>query len=151
LCRAACVEWLEPQRYCGKCRKAFFPQSRSLGIDPGHYSTSVLDLVCYAGANKPSFREASLDLDRFSGLDVHEKQVERLCKRIGAERLAERDEQLAHFLALPLAQRKDGAPDGVVTPDDNHVAVIMTDAGMLQLRDEQGPTDDPLALDGEAA
>jgi hypothetical protein len=138
-CRAATVEWLEPQRYCSKCRKAFSPQSKSLGIDAGgHYSTSVLDLVCYAGANKPSFREASSDLDKFSGLAVHEKQVERLCKRIGAERLAERDEQLASFLALPLSRRKDGAPDDVTPPDDGQVAVVMTDAGMLQLRDEGG-------------
>jgi hypothetical protein len=132
--RAADVEWLEPQRYCSKCRKAFFPQSKSLGIDTGHYSTSLLDLVCYAGANKPSFREASLDLDKLSGLSVHEKQVERLSKRIGAERLAERDEQVARFLALPLTQRCDGVPEGVAPPDQDHVAVVMADAGMLQLR-----------------
>jgi hypothetical protein len=139
LCRAAAVEWLEPHRHCGKCRKAFFPQSKALGIDAaGHYSTSVLDLVCYAGANKPSFREASGDLGRFSGLAVHEKQVERLCKRIGAERVAERDERLARFLALPLSQRKDGAPDDVRPPGDGQVAVVMTDAGMLQLRDDEG-------------
>src|SRR5206468_875551 len=103
-CRAATVEWLEPHRHCSKCRKALFPQSKSLGIDQGQYSSSLLDLVCYAGANKPSFREASVDLDRSSDLTVHEKQAERLCKRIGAERLAERDEQVARFLALGLAQ-----------------------------------------------
>jgi hypothetical protein len=39
------AEWLEPQRYCPRCRKAYFPQSRSLGIDLGHSSTSLLDLV----------------------------------------------------------------------------------------------------------
>jgi hypothetical protein len=54
--RAATIEWSEPHRYCRKCRKAFFPQSKSLGIGLGHYSTSLLDLICYAGANKPSFR-----------------------------------------------------------------------------------------------
>lgn len=92
--------WLEPQRHCGKCRKAFFPQSKSLGIDVGHYSTSLLDLICYAGANKPSFREASLDLDRLAQTPVHEKQVERLCKRIGTERVAQRDKQLAFVPGL---------------------------------------------------
>src|SRR5262245_16695595 len=30
---AGLIEWLEPQRYCSRCRKAFFPQSQSLGID----------------------------------------------------------------------------------------------------------------------
>ena len=133
-CRAATLEWCEPQRYCSKCRKAFFPQSKSLGIDTGHYSTSLLNLICFAGANLPSFREASVDLDKLSGQAVHEKQVERLCKRIGSERLDERDQQVADFLALPLTQRKDGVPEGVTPPDNDHVAVIMTDAGMLQLR-----------------
>jgi len=134
-CRAATVEWQEPHRYCRKCRKAFFPQSRSLGIDQGHYSTSLLDLVCYAGANKPSFREASLDLGKIGNIAVHEKQVERLSKRIGAERLAERDEQVRRLLALPLAERCDAVPAGVQAPGMDQVAVIMADAGMMQLRD----------------
>jgi hypothetical protein len=133
--RAGVIEWLEPQRYCGRCRKAFFPQSKSLGIDLGHYSPSLLNLICYAGANKPSFREASLDLDKIGNVSVHEKQVERLSKRIGAERLAERDAEVVRFLALPLAQRCDSVPDGVPAPAQEQVAVIMADAGMLQLRD----------------
>jgi hypothetical protein len=129
------AEWLEPKRYCPHCRKAFFPQSQSLGIDLGHYSTSLLDRIGYAGANKPSFREASRDLHKIGGIDVPEKQVERLCKRLGGERLAQRDEQVAPFLALPLVERCATVPSGVVAPDDNQVAVVMADAGMLQLRD----------------
>jgi hypothetical protein len=137
-CRSAIVEWSEPHRYCPRCRKAFFPQSRSLGIDLGLYSTSLLDLVCYTGANKPSFREASADLAKLSNLAVHEKQVERLCKRIGGERTAERDALAEQFAAMPLTQRKDGVPAGVVPPDENHVAVVMADAGMMQLRANPG-------------
>jgi hypothetical protein len=133
-CRAAVVEWSEPHRYCSKCRKAFFPQSRRLGIDLGQYGTSLLDLVCYTGANKLSFREASADLAKLSELSVHEKQVERLCKRIGGERTAERDALAEQFTALPLTQRKDTVPAGVTPPDDGQVAVVMADAGMLQLR-----------------
>jgi len=151
-CRAAVVEWAEPHRYCSRCRKAFFPQSRSLGIDLGLYSTSLLDLVCYTGANKPSFREASADLAKLANLSVHEKQVERLCKRLGGERTAERDALAAGFAAQPLTRRKDGVPEGVVPPDDNHVAVVMADAGMLQLRADPGasaaaspPADQPAA------
>jgi hypothetical protein len=138
--RAGDAEWLEPARYCRKCRKAFFPQSKSLGIDLGHYSATLLDLICYAGANKPSFREASLDLDKIGNVHVHEKQVERLSKRIGSERLAERDEQVARFLRLPLVERCEGVPVGVQAPGANQVAVIMADAGMLQLRDAEEPT-----------
>jgi hypothetical protein len=134
--RAGILEWLEPQRYCRRCRKAFFPQSRSLGIDLSQYSPALLDLVCYAGANKPSFREASLDLDRIGNVHVREKQVERLCKRIGVERQAERDAQVACFLEMPLAQRCDAAPPGVQPPAPEQVAVVMADAGMMQLRGE---------------
>jgi hypothetical protein len=147
--RAATVEWLEPQRYCGRCRKAFFPQSKSLGIEVGHYSASLLDLIAYAGANKPSFREASIDLDKLGGLGVHEKQVERLSKRIGAERLAERQAEVDEFLGLTLVQRCDGVPAGVTAPGSDQVAVIMADAGMLQLRD--ATTTPPAEAAGEPA
>jgi hypothetical protein len=134
-CRAATVEWLEPHRYCSRCRKAYFPQSKTLGIDQGHYSPSLLNLICYAGANKPSFREASIDLDKIGSHAVHEKQVERLTKRIGQERMAERRAEVEHFVGLPLATRCEGMPAGVEAPGENQVAVVMADAGMLQLRD----------------
>jgi hypothetical protein len=144
--RAGEAEWLEPQLYCPKCRKAFFPQSKSLGLDLGHYSSALLDLICYAGANKISFREASLDLDKLGGVSVQEKQVERLSKRIGAERLVERDAQVACFVDLPLAERCDGVPAGVVGPSKEQVAVVMADAGMLQLRPSAVPASESNAL-----
>jgi hypothetical protein len=143
------AEWSEPHRYCRKCRKAFFPQSQALGIDHGHYSSAVLDLICYAGANKTSFREASVDLDKLADLDVFEKQVERLCKRIGTERLAERDEEVAAFEAMTLVERKEGVPDGVAPPDKDHVAVVMADAGMLQLRHPDEVAEKEAAPPGE--
>jgi hypothetical protein len=148
-CQAGVVEWWEPHRYCPKCRRAFFPQSKSLGIDHGQYSSSLLELVCYCGANKPSFREASQDLAKLAGLAVHEKQVERLCKRLGGERVGERDGLAEQFLALPLSQRKDGAPAGVARPDEGQVAVVMADAGMLQLRAE--PADASADAEGQPA
>jgi hypothetical protein len=129
------AEWLEPARYCPKCRKAYFPQSHSLGIDLGQYSTSLLDLITYAGATKHSFREASVDLHKLAGVRVPEKQVERLTKRIGSDRLAERDQQVERFLALNLVDRLDTAPKGVKAPDHEQVAVVLADAGRLHLRD----------------
>jgi hypothetical protein len=136
------AEWLEPHRYCPRCRKAFFPQSKSLGIDHGHYSCALLDLISYAGANNPSFREASQNLGKVGRVSVHEKQVERLTKRTGCERLAERDQQVEQFLRLPLGERCAGAPGGVVPPGREQVAVVMADAGMLQLRDPAEPPSD---------
>jgi hypothetical protein len=140
------VEWLEPQRFCPKCRKAFFPQSQSLGIDQGNYSVSLLELITYAAANKTSFREASLDLCKLGHVTVPEKQVERISKRIGDERVAQRDAQVAAFLELPLIERCDSVPQGVMPPTDDQVAVVMADAGMLQLRsvpDEDASADEP--------
>jgi hypothetical protein len=129
------VEWLEPQRFCGKCRRAYFPQSRLLGIDLGQYSNSLLDLIVYAGANQSSFREASVHLHKMSGQAVPEKQVERLSKRIGLERLQERDALVADFKKRTLKERCDETPEGVQAPGEDRVAVVMADAGMLQLRD----------------
>jgi hypothetical protein len=139
------AEWPEPARYCPRCRKAFFPQSRSLGIDQGHYSCSLLDLIAYTGGNNPSFREASLNLNKVGRVCVHEKQVERLTKRIGGERLVERDEQVEQFLRLPLLDRCGGAPEGVEPPGSELVAVVMADAGMLQLRDPAEAAPDAFA------
>jgi hypothetical protein len=140
--RAGVVEWQEPHRYCKRCRKAFFPQSQMLGIDLGHYSNSLLELISYAGANKLSFREASFDLEKMGGHRVNEKQVERLTKRIGLERLAERDAEVKHYADLPLAKRCEEMPHGVAELEENQVAVIMVDAGMLQLRDVSETADD---------
>jgi hypothetical protein len=104
----------------------------------GQYSTSLLDLICCAGVNKPSCRVASLDLHKTAGSVVHEKQVERLNKRIGSERLAERHLQVAHFLALPLAERCDGVLDAVQPLGPEQVALLMADADMLELGDPGG-------------
>jgi hypothetical protein len=105
-----------------------------LGIDLGNYSPPILDKISYAGANKTSFREGSKDLLKLAELAVPEKQVERLSERIGKERLAERSAEVEQFQKLTLVERCEGAPQGV-TPPTADVAVIMADAGMMQLRD----------------
>jgi hypothetical protein len=102
----------------------------------------LLDKITYAGANKSSFREGSKDLRKLSELTVPEKQVERLSERIGHERVAERNAQLAAFERLPLKERCDGAPAGVAAPPVGRVAVVMADAGMLQLREPQADDDE---------
>jgi hypothetical protein len=120
--------------------RLFFPQSRSLGIDRGNYSPSLLHKITYAGANKTSFREGSADLLILGELTVPEKQVERLSKRMGGERLAERQAEVEQFQQLNLMQRCTSLPDGVQAPTSSQVAVVMADAGMMQLRDPLADT-----------
>jgi hypothetical protein len=109
--------------------RLFFPQSKSLGVDRSHYSNAVLAKIGYAGSNNTSYEQAHGDLDHLAELDVSAKQVRRLCKRIGDERVAERDAAVAAYQALPLVERK-AAPAGVVPPA---VATVSVDGGRVQI------------------
>jgi hypothetical protein len=109
----------------------FFPQSKRLGIDLGHYSPAVLERVIYAGTHHPSFERASQALLHLADLQVPTKQVERLVQRIGAERCAERDAAVRTYAALPLTERK-ALPQGMAAPG---LAVVQTDGGRLQILD----------------
>jgi hypothetical protein len=123
----------------------FFPQSKSLGIDQGETSPALLAKITYAGTAGRSFAEASALLEQLADLTTPEKQVERVTRRIGAERVAEREAAVAAFAALPLTA-KFGAPAGLTPPD---VAVVMADGGRLQIRD--GPGTDAAAAATKAA
>ena len=112
----------------------FFPQSKSLGIDQGETSPALLAKITYAGTASRSFAEASALLQQLADLPVPEKQVERLTRRIGAERVDERDADVAAFAALPVVE-KFASPAGVTAPE---VAVVMADGGRLQIRREPG-------------
>jgi hypothetical protein len=94
----------------------------------------MLDKIVYAGANHASFEQGSQDLRKLAEVQVSAKQVERVCKRIGAERVAERDEAVAKFQALPLKQRKE-APPGVQALD---LAVVGCDGGRVQILERTG-------------
>jgi hypothetical protein len=74
-------------------------------------------------------------------LPVPEKQVERVTERVGAERVAERQAEVAAYQALPLVA-KFTAPDGVTPPD---LAVVMTDGGRLQVLQRRPPAAAPPA------
>ena len=84
----------------------------------------------YAGANTGSFAQGSADLAEYMDLEVGPKQIERMTERIGAERCAGRDAEVALYMALPLAQRKD-KPADVTAPA---LAVVGVDGGRLQIR-----------------
>lgn len=97
----------------------------------------MLAKITYAGSNNTSYPQAEQDLEHLAELKVPDKQVRRVCKRIGEERLAERDAQVAAYQALPLTERK-AAPAGVTPPD---VAAVGVDGGRLQILERQpGPS-----------
>jgi len=91
--------------------------------------------MTYAGTVSRSFTEGSELLERLADVAVSAKQVERVTRRIGAERVAERDQEVAAYQALPLAE-KFAVPAGVTPPD---LAVVMADGGRLQILDRSNP------------
>ncbi|HEX4147653.1 MAG TPA: hypothetical protein VHY20_01640, partial [Pirellulales bacterium] len=91
----------------------------------------MLAKIVYAGSNNTSYQQAHGALDQLAELDVTAKQVRRLCKRIGGERVAERAAAVVAYQALPLVERKS-APTGV-TPQE--VIAVGVDGGRLQIFD----------------
>jgi hypothetical protein len=91
--------------------------------------------ITYAGTVSRSFAEASELMEQLADLPVSAKQVERVARRIGEERVAERQAEVAVFQALPLVE-KFVAPAGATPPD---VAVVMVDGGRLQIMDRTVP------------
>jgi hypothetical protein len=62
-------------------------------------------------------------------IDASDKHTRRVCKSIGAQRVAERDIAVAAYLQKPLAERK-AVPAGVTAPA---VAVVGVDGGRVQI------------------
>ena len=106
----------------------------SLGIDRGEYSVAMLGKIVYAGVNNSSFEIGSEDMSRLAEVDVSAKQVERVCQRIGQERVAERNEAVEAYQELSLTERK-ATPAGVTAPA---VAVVGCDGGRMQILDRSG-------------
>ena len=94
----------------------------------------MLDKIAFAGVNNSSFKQASKSLFKLAEVIVPIKQVERVCQRIGTERVAERTAAVGAYQALPLAERK-GVPAGVTAPE---VAVVGCDGGRLQILERTG-------------
>jgi hypothetical protein len=90
--------------------------------------------IVFAGVAASSFAKGSELLENLADLPAPTKQVERLTRAIGSERVAQRDEAVAAFEALPLVQKFD-APAGVEPPD---LAVVEVDGGRLQIRERDG-------------
>jgi len=102
-----------------------------LGIDRSQYSPRLQRKIVYAGAAHGSFEQGHQSLKELGDVEVSAKQVERLTRTIGGERVAERRAAVSEFQVLPLAD-KHRTPAGVTSPD---VAVIEVDGGRLQIRE----------------
>ena len=119
-----------------------------MGIDQSEASPALQQKVLYAGTVSRSFAEGSQLLEQLADLSVAAKQVERLARRIGAERVAQRDAEVAAYQALPLVE-KFAAPADVPAPE---LAVVMADGGRLQILDRTpAPPAPPPACAGDAA
>ncbi|MBA2335996.1 MAG: hypothetical protein H0V90_13815 [Blastocatellia bacterium] len=111
-----------------------------------------MEKIVYAGTTNSSFEQGSHDLLKLAEIRVSTKQVERVCHRIGKERLAERERDVSAYEELPLLERK-AAPAGVAIPTTAHVAVVGCDGGRLQILDRQGQaieTEEAEADDGRS-
>lgn len=91
-------------------------------------SPAVMRKSVALAAKLPSFRSAAESVEETLEIDLGAKRLERLARRIGGERVAEREAGTAAFDALPLVQ-KLAPPEGVKAP----VAVAATcDGGRMQ-------------------
>lgn len=108
---------------------AFSPSDLDLKLGTEGYSPALLRKVEYAGANLPSFPQASRALARLADVSVSPKHVQRLTERLGSERKRARDEEVAAFRERRSKPRHKEPP---------HVVAVHVDAGKLQLRADDG-------------
>lgn len=86
----------------------------------------MLQKIVYAGA-KESFLEASRSLEEMADLEISRKEVERTTKRIGKERLAQRDSEVKAYRELPLPQKGSSPREQVP-----QIAAVGMDGGRYQ-------------------
>jgi hypothetical protein len=104
-----------------------------LGIDHSGFSPRVQQKIVHAGVSGLSYQQASRDLAELSDLRVEPKPVERLVRKIGQERVDQRDAAVAAHERLPLM-----AKDVVANPERSSpsVAMVSVDGGRLQIRSD---------------
>ena len=109
----------------------------------------MLEKIVFAGVAGRSYALASELLQKLAGLNVHEKQVERVTRAVGEERVLERTATLQAFEELPLTA-KFALPAEVSAPD---LAVVMVDGGRIQILDRSASaeTATPAAMKTPAA
>jgi hypothetical protein len=93
----------------------------------------VQQKIIHAGVNSSSYQQGARDLAELSDLNIAPKPVERLVKKIGQERVDQRDAAVAAHERLPLM-----AKDVVANPKRSSpsVAMVSVDGGRLQIRSD---------------
>ena len=92
--------------------------------------------MVYAGSHASSFEQASKDLKEEAELEISTQRVMRATKRIGQERVEQRDAQAAAWAELPLPQQQASPREQIP-----QVACVEMDGGRLQIRDRK-PSDE---------
>jgi hypothetical protein len=104
-----------------------------LGIAPDDTASPVvLRKMVYAGSHASSFQQASRDLKEEAELEISEQRIMRATKRIGQERVRQRDAQTSVWAELPLPEQQR-SPQGQVP----QVACVEMDGGRLQIRNRK--------------
>lgn len=104
-----------------------------MGIDCTGFSPRVQQKIVYAGVESTSFQQASNLLATLSDLAVKPKPVERMVKRIGEERIDQRNSAVAAHQQQPLMAKDTVANENRPSPA---VAMVSVDGGRLQVRSE---------------
>jgi hypothetical protein len=89
--------------------------------------------MVYAGSHASSFQQASRDLKEEAELEISEQRIMRATKRIGRERVAQRDVQTQAWSELSLPEQQHASPQAQVP----QVACVEPDGGRLQIRDRK--------------
>jgi hypothetical protein len=103
--------------------------TRAIGVEVDcPFTPSLLKKVAYAGAQSPSFVQATKDLEALAEVCISRERVQRWTKRIGEERLAEMKAATAAYQQLPLPAQRENPGDQ--TPQ---VACLQIDGGRIQI------------------
>jgi hypothetical protein len=88
--------------------------------------------MVYAGSHASSFRQASADLKEEAELEISEQRIMRATKRIGQERITQREAKVHDWEQLSLPEQLSSPMAQVPA-----VAVVEMDGGRMQIRDER--------------
>jgi hypothetical protein len=88
--------------------------------------------MVYAGSHAASFQQASQDLKEEAELEISDQRIMRATKRIGQERVEQRDVATSAWAELPLPQQQGGPSEQVP-----QVACVEMDGGRLQIRNRK--------------
>jgi hypothetical protein len=88
--------------------------------------------MVYAGSHAASFQQASDDLKEEAELDISAQRIMRATKRIGQERVEQREAHTSAWVALSLPEQQGRACQQVP-----QVACVEMDGGRLQIRDRK--------------